>query len=46
MNIMFVLHTNNAFSDVLEGMASKIFSLALLACLTTSFFYVNDILNL
>ena len=31
MNIIFVLHLNIAFSDALEGVASKNFSLALLA---------------
>ena len=29
MNIIFVLHLNIAFSDALEGVASKNFSLAL-----------------
>ena len=41
MNIMFVLHSKHAFSDALEGVASKIFSLGPLAYLQHPSFYAS-----
>ena len=46
MSIMFVLLAKRAFSDVLEGVHSKSFSLPPLACVGHAFFYVNNGLNL
>ena len=38
MNVMFALIAKRVFSDILEGVSSKDFSLALLACLRPPFF--------
>ena len=46
MSILFTLLAKRAFSGVLEGMSSKSFLLALLACSKPSLFGVNNTLTI
>ena len=46
MNVVFVLHSNKAFSDILEGVTSKTSSLSPLAGLMPPFFCMTSALNI
>ena len=43
MNVVFILLAKGAFSDVVEGVSSKILSLAPLACSKSPAFRMNNV---
>ena len=45
INVMFLLLAKGAFSNVIEGVNSKNFSLAPLVCARRSSFHVNNVIH-